>query len=194
MFHLTIPISCWKPRTLSVQFQGKHLSASFSYSVWYAQGFTQEVHSDCTERIPIWYMDLFFRKEYRQPDRQVQTAVAVGLWVGNVVLLCDYLNIRLIFLPLCQKNTSSWKEQITRTPATSMIFCLHGRENPEEVRALHLIYNAGRRLLGGFSYFLSDCGHVAMKLFRSEFPTCFQARFQCAAVLQHDFLIPAIFA
>ena len=34
-------------------------------------------------------MDLFFRKEYRQPDRQVQTAVAVGLWVGNVVLLCD---------------------------------------------------------------------------------------------------------
>ena len=30
------------------------------------------------------HMDLFFRKEYRQPDRQVQTAVAVGLWVGNV--------------------------------------------------------------------------------------------------------------
>ena len=43
------------------------------------------------------HMDLFFRKEYRQPDRQVQTAVTVGLWVGNVVLLCDYLNIRLIF-------------------------------------------------------------------------------------------------
>ena len=56
-----------------------------------------EVHSDCTELYLHRYMDLFFRKEYRQPDRQVQTAVAVGLWVGNVVLLCDYLNIRLIF-------------------------------------------------------------------------------------------------
>ena len=56
-----------------------------------------EVHSDGTELYIHRYMDLFFRKEYRQPDRQVQTAVAVGLWVGNVVLLCDYLNIRLIF-------------------------------------------------------------------------------------------------
>lgn len=40
-----------------------------------------EVHSDCTELYLHWHMDLFFRKEYRQPDRQVQTAIAIWLRV-----------------------------------------------------------------------------------------------------------------
>ena len=32
------PILCWNRRTLSVRFRFQHLSASFSYSGWYAQG------------------------------------------------------------------------------------------------------------------------------------------------------------
>lgn len=32
------PTLCWNRRTLSVRFRFQHLSASFSYSGWYAQG------------------------------------------------------------------------------------------------------------------------------------------------------------
>ena len=96
MLHFAVPFSAG----IGALFQ-----FSFDFSIYrqvflVADGMLKacpEVHSDCTELYLHRHMDLFFRKEYRQPDRQVQTAVAVGLWVGNVVLLCDYLNIRLIF-------------------------------------------------------------------------------------------------
>ena len=38
IFPFWCPTLCWNQRTLSVQFRLQHLSASFSYSGWYAQG------------------------------------------------------------------------------------------------------------------------------------------------------------
>ena len=38
IFPFWCPTLCWNRRTLSVQFRFQHLSASFSYSGWYAQG------------------------------------------------------------------------------------------------------------------------------------------------------------
>ncbi len=80
MLHFTIPLSAG----IGALFQ-----FSFDFSIYrqvflIADGMLKacpEVHSDCTELYLHRHMDLFFRKEYRQPDRQVQTAVAVGLWV-----------------------------------------------------------------------------------------------------------------
>ena len=64
-------------------------SFSFDFSIYQqvfliADGMLKacpEVHSDCTELYLHRHMDLFFRKEYRQPDRQVQTAIAIWLRV-----------------------------------------------------------------------------------------------------------------
>ena len=38
IFPFWCPTLCWNRRTLSAQFRLQHLSASFSYSGWYAQG------------------------------------------------------------------------------------------------------------------------------------------------------------
>ena len=80
MFHLTIPLSAG----IGALFQ-----FSFDFSIYWqvfliADGMLKacpEVHSDCTELYLHRHMDLFFRKEYRQPDRQVQTAIAIWLRV-----------------------------------------------------------------------------------------------------------------
>ena len=73
MFHFTIPLSAG----IGALFQ-----FSFDFSIYrqiflIADGVLKacpEVHSNCTELYLHRYMDLFFRKEYRQQDRQVQTA------------------------------------------------------------------------------------------------------------------------
>ena len=73
MFHLTIPLSAG----IGALFQ-----FSFDFSIYrqiflIADGVLKacpEVHSNCMELYLHRYMDLFFRKEYRQQDRQVQTA------------------------------------------------------------------------------------------------------------------------
>ena len=80
VFHLTIPFSAG----IGALFQ-----LSFDFSIYrqvflIADGMLKacpEVHSDCTELYLHWHMDHFFRKEYRQPDRQVQTAIAILLRV-----------------------------------------------------------------------------------------------------------------
>ena len=80
MFHLTIPLSAG----IGALFQ-----FSFDFSI-YRQVFLisdgmlkacPEVHSDCTELYLHRHTDLFFSKEYRQPDRQVQPAIAIWLRV-----------------------------------------------------------------------------------------------------------------
>ena len=56
-----------------------------------------------------------------------------------------------------------------------------------------LIHNAGRRLQAAFHTFYRIAVMLQWKLFIQDFQPAFKC-FQCAAVLQHDFLIPAIFA
>ena len=78
MFHFAVPLSAG----IGALFQ-----FSFDFGIYWqifliADGMLKacpEVHSDCTELYLHRHMDLFFRKEYRQPDRQVQTAVNAGL-------------------------------------------------------------------------------------------------------------------
>ena len=80
VLHFTIPLSAG----IGALFQ-----FSFDFSIYrqiflIADGMLKacpEVHSDCTELYLHRHMDLFFRKEYRQPDRQVQTAIAIWLRV-----------------------------------------------------------------------------------------------------------------
>ena len=80
MFHLTIPLSAG----IGALFQ-----FNFDFSIYrqvflIADGMLKacpEVHSDCTELYLHRHMDHFFRKEYRQPERQVQTAIAIWLRV-----------------------------------------------------------------------------------------------------------------
>lgn len=80
VFHLTVPFSAG----IGALFQ-----FSFDFSIYrqvflIADGMLKacpEVHSDCTELYLHRHMDHFFRKEYRQPDRQVQTAIAIWLRV-----------------------------------------------------------------------------------------------------------------
>ena len=80
MFHLTVPFSAG----IGALFQ-----FSFDFRI-YRQVFLiadsvlkacPEVHSDCTELYLHRHMDHLFRKEYWQPDRQVQTAIAIWLRV-----------------------------------------------------------------------------------------------------------------
>ena len=96
MFHLTVPFSAG----IGALFQ-----LSFDFSIYrqvflIADGMLKacpEVHRDCTELYLHRHMDHFFRKEYRQPDRQVQTAIAIWLRVLNIIFLRDDFNVRLIF-------------------------------------------------------------------------------------------------
>ena len=68
MLHFAVPFSAG----IGALFQ-----FSFDFSIYrqvflIADGMLKacpEVHSDCTELYLHWHMDLFFRKEYRQPDR-----------------------------------------------------------------------------------------------------------------------------
>ena len=76
MLHFAIPL----PAGIGALFQ-----LSFDFSIYrqvflIADGMLKacpEVHRDCTKLYLHRHMDLFFRKEYRQPDRQVQTAIAI---------------------------------------------------------------------------------------------------------------------
>ena len=80
MFHLTIPLSAG----IGALFQ-----FSFDFGIYWqifliADGMLKacpEVHRDGAELYLHRHMDLFLRKEYRQPDRQVQTAIAIWLRV-----------------------------------------------------------------------------------------------------------------
>ena len=73
MFHFAVPFSAG----IGALFQ-----FSFDFSIYrhvflIADGMLKacpEVHGDGTELYLHWHMDLFFCKEYRQQDRQVQTA------------------------------------------------------------------------------------------------------------------------
>ena len=79
-FHFTIPFSAG----IGALFQ-----FDFDFSIYWqifliADGMLKacsEVHRDCTELYLHRHMDLFFCKEYRQPDRQVQTTIAIWLRV-----------------------------------------------------------------------------------------------------------------
>ena len=80
MFHFAVPFSAG----IGALFQ-----FSFDFSI-YRQVFIiaggmlkacPEVHSDCMELYLHRHMALFFCKEYRHPDRQVQTTIAIWLRV-----------------------------------------------------------------------------------------------------------------
>ena len=104
MLHFAVPLSAG----IGALFQ-----LSFDFSIYrqvflIADGMLKacpEVHSDCTELYLHRHMDLFFRKEYRQPDRQVQTAIAIWFRVWNIIFLCDNFNVRLIFKHFAKINS-----------------------------------------------------------------------------------------
>ena len=80
MFHFTIPLSAGIGALLQFSFDLR----VYGQILLVADGVFQagpKVHGDGTELYLHRHMDLFFRKEYRQPDRQVQTAIAIWLRV-----------------------------------------------------------------------------------------------------------------
>ncbi len=81
-----------------------------------------EIHGDSSKLdFHIYHFFVFLQKDRHLHD-QMQASVTTGFWIFYIIFFLDQYNIILTQKAVCQLIDILGKEQITRTPAISLIF------------------------------------------------------------------------